>query len=86
MRSFTVFFLQFLVVIFSMVAGAFWMASAYGRTVVIFGESLLFCRPASRRIRLNGTGVLLPVLSSPLSLRLRRLSRALPGMATSPTW
>jgi hypothetical protein len=28
-----VFFLQFLVAVFSLLAGGFWMASAYGRTV-----------------------------------------------------
>lgn len=36
---FIYFFLNFLVVIFSMFAGAFWMASAYGRTVTPLFQS-----------------------------------------------
>jgi hypothetical protein len=38
--SFAAFFLNFLVVIFSLFAGAFWMASAHGRTITpLFGPS-----------------------------------------------
>jgi hypothetical protein len=65
-----VFFLQFLVAIFSLLAGGFWMASAYGRTVGYPWQQSRAVPPAElmdHQTKWNGMDELRSLLLLPLS-------------------